>query len=102
MDDFGLLAELVHLRELVRRVDVQEREGDLAAEGLTGEPDEDVGVLAHGPGHADGAEVGEGFAEDVDRRLFEAREVVVLGVAGHVAKKEVGLRSADYGLRIRG
>ena len=48
------------------RVDVDEGEGDVAEEGFAGQPEEDRGVLADGPEHAEVFEVGVGFAEDVD------------------------------------
>ena len=80
VDYLSFLAELIHLWKLISRIDVQQRERDFSAESFAGEPDEDVGVFAHGPRHADGAEVGEGLTEDVDGRLFQAREVVVLSV----------------------
>ncbi len=64
-----------HFWELVCGVDVQEGVGDMPAERLFGEPDEDVGIFAHAPGHADIFEVMKGFADEEDALGFESIEV---------------------------
>jgi hypothetical protein len=54
---------------------MEERVGDMPTERLFGEPDEDVGIFAHAPGHADIFEVMKGFADEEDALGFESIEV---------------------------
>jgi hypothetical protein len=68
-----------HLREFVGGIDVEERVGDVAAEGFFRKPDEDIGVLAHAPGHADVFEVVVGLPDDEDALGFERVELGVIG-----------------------
>jgi putative membrane protein len=67
---------LDHLGQLVARVDVHERERHVPEEGLARQPEEDGGVLADGPQHAEALEVAESFPKDVDALLLELIEVV--------------------------
>lgn len=60
-----LVAVLDHLGDFEVGVDVDEGEGDVAEEGFAGEPEQDGGVFAHGPEHAEAFEVGVGLAQDV-------------------------------------
>ena len=70
---------LDHGRDLVARVDVEQREGDVPEERLAGEPQEHRGVLAHGPQHREVVEVLVGLAKDVDALVFQLSEMVVHG-----------------------
>ena len=46
-------AKLEHLRKFVSRVDVQDRKRNFSEKRFQREPDEDVGILPHRPGHGD-------------------------------------------------
>jgi hypothetical protein len=60
------LAKLQHFGKLVGGIDMQDGEGDSPGERLLGKPDQDVGVFAHRPGHAQVPEGVIRLAEDVD------------------------------------
>src|SRR6266516_3549169 len=49
----GPLAKLQHLRKFIRRVDVQDRKGNLSKKGFAREPDKNVRILPHRPRHGD-------------------------------------------------
>src|SRR5262249_57970843 len=70
------VTELDHLREVVARVDVHDREGELAgAERLLGEPQEDDRVLAPGEEQHRPLALSGDLAHDVHRLRLELVEV---------------------------
>jgi len=71
-------AELEHLGEFIRGVDMQHGKRDVAVEGLVCEPDEHVGILAHGPGHADFFEEVIGLTENEDALVLQGIEVTAV------------------------
>jgi len=79
------VAELVHLLELLAGVDMDHRKRHMAAEGLLGQPDHDVRVLAQRPQHPGGVDARVGLAEDVNGLRFE----FVQPLHGAVSHKEL-------------
>ncbi len=70
------VAVLDHLRHLVGRVDVHERDRHVAEERLARQVQEHRAVLADGPQHADVAEPAVRLAQDVDALGLERVELV--------------------------
>jgi hypothetical protein len=64
-----------HLGDLVRRVDVHERERHMTAERLPRQPQHDRAVLADRPEHAELCEVGIRLAQEVHAAMLEGVEV---------------------------
>ena len=82
--------EFEHLRKLVGRVDVDDGKGHMAAEGLLGEPDEDVGILAHRPRHGDILESVLRLAKEENRLVLETFQMCHRGnpiEIGGISKK---------------
>ena len=94
--------EVQHLGELVGRVDVDDGEGHVAAERLLGQPEEDVGVLAHRPEHRRLLEAVEGLAHQVDALRFEFVQVCHREVGqmfrGRVVQAALALEPEEAGL----
>src|SRR6266481_5104348 len=65
-------AEFQHLRKFVGRVDMQDRKGNAPEESLAREPDKNVGVLTHRPGH--------GYVFEGVIRLAENKDALILDV----------------------
>ena len=76
------VAVLDHRRDLVGRVDVDEREGHVAEERLAREPQQDGRVLADAPEHREVVELVERLAQDVNRLILERVQVIVLHMYG--------------------
>ena len=93
------IAEGVDLGELEAGVHVNHRERHAPEEGLAGQLDPRVGVLAHGPEHAQPVHGGEGLAQDGDALALQS--VQVIPVEGHVspcaAAVEVYIRTRPAG-----
>ena len=69
-------AKIVHRLELLAGVDVQHRQRHVAEEGLLGQPQHDVAVLAERPQDRELVEFGVRLAQHVDALGFEAVEMV--------------------------
>ena len=82
-----------HLGNLEARVDVHERKGDVPEEGLARQPQQDRGVLANGPQHAQALEVTKRFPEDVNALLLELIEVIELAHVSVAPGTAAGVRS---------
>ena len=67
---------LDHLRDLVRRVDVDQRDRHVPEERLPRQPQEDGAVLPDGPEHAQVLEVGVRLPENVHAPVLELVEMV--------------------------
>ena len=63
--------EGVHFRELVARVDVQHREGQLPEERFSAHLQKSRGILTHRPEHRQLPEFVVRFPDDVDAFVFE-------------------------------
>ena len=71
-----LVAVLDHFGDFIVRVDVHEREGDVAVKRLAREPEKDGGVLANAPEHTEIAERGVSLAQDVHAFAFQFIEMI--------------------------
>ena len=60
-----------HLRNLVGRIDVNQREGDMAEEGLPGQPEKDRAVFPDGPEHPEAFKIGIGLPQNVNADIFQ-------------------------------
>ena len=69
------VTEGIHLRKFLAGIDMHRGKRHMAEEGLAGEPDNDIAVLAHGPEHGQAIDAVEGFAQDVDALGFELIEM---------------------------
>jgi hypothetical protein len=67
-----------HRRDLVAGVDVDERKGDVTKKRLPGQPEHDRRVFADTPEHGKARKAAERFPEDVDRLVFERRQMVAV------------------------
>ena len=76
------VAVLDHRRNLVGRVDVDERKRHVAEKCLPREPQQGRRVLADAPKHRHVVELGEGLAHDENRFALESVQVIVLHVSG--------------------
>ena len=69
-------AERVHLGKFLAGIDVHDREGHAAEEGLAREPDHHVGVFSERPQQRDVLQPRECLAQNVDALRFELVETV--------------------------
>jgi len=70
------IAERIHLRKFLAGIDMHDRAGQPAEEGLAREPDHNVGILAERPEQRDPLEPGKRFAKDEDALRFELVEAI--------------------------
>ena len=91
------VAELVHLRELAPGIDMHDRKRQLAVEGLAGQPDHYVAVLAERPQHAQAGHQGSRLAENVDALAFQPVEMV----HGSLPRCNKGARDTPAGAQIK-
>lgn len=66
-----LIAVFDHRGDLVRRVHMHQRKGDVPEERLAREPEQHGGILANAPQHGEVLELVERLAEDVDALILE-------------------------------
>src|SRR6516225_1343693 len=71
-----LVAVLDHARDLVARIDVDERERDVTEERLPRKPQEHGRVLPDAPEHGQALQLAVSLAQDIDRFVLERRERV--------------------------
>ena len=71
-----LVAVLDHFGDLIVRVNVDEREGDVTVKRLAREPEKDRRVLADAPEHAEIAERGVSLAQNVHAFAFQFIEMI--------------------------
>ena len=68
-------AKLQHLGKFVGGIDVQHRKGDFPEKRFQREPDEDVRILSHRPGHGDILEGVIGLSENENALVLEVIEM---------------------------
>jgi hypothetical protein len=64
-----------HFWKLIGRIDMHDRKRDMTAEGLFRQPEQDVGVFAHGPEHGRPLKCVKSLAQQVDALGFELVEM---------------------------
>src|SRR5690349_21702177 len=64
-----------HGRDLITRVHMKQREGDMAEKGLPRQPQEHSRIFSHRPEHREVVEMLVGFPQNVDALIFELAEV---------------------------
>ena len=65
-----------HRRDLVARVDMQQRKRDMAEKGLAGQPEQHGRIFPHRPEHGQIVEMLIGLPEDVDALVFKLTKML--------------------------